>query len=46
MILIAFFLALSGRFPAHRRLARFTFPILLYVWVSGVGVYAMLAAYR
>jgi putative membrane protein len=46
MILITFFLSLSGRFPAHRRLARFTFPIWLYVSVSGVIVYAMLAAYR
>jgi len=46
MILITFFLSLSGRFAAHRRLARFTFPIWLYVSVSGVIVYAMLAAYR
>jgi putative membrane protein len=46
MILITFFLSLSGRFPAHRRLARFTFPIWLYVSVTGVIVYAMLATYR
>ncbi|HZP59962.1 MAG TPA: DUF420 domain-containing protein [Opitutaceae bacterium] len=46
MILITFFLSLSGRFPAHRRLARFTFPIWLYVSITGVIVYAMLAAYR
>ena len=46
MILITFFLSLSGRFPAHRRLARFTFPIWLYVSVTGVVVYLMLAAYR
>ena len=46
MILLTFFLSLSGRFPAHRRLARFTFPIWLYVSISGVAVYAMLAAYR
>jgi putative membrane protein len=46
MILITFFLSLSGRFPAHRRLARFTFPIWLYVSISGVAVYAMLAACR
>jgi putative membrane protein len=46
MILITFFLSLSGRFPAHRRLARWTFPIWLYVSVTGVIVYAMLAAYR
>ena len=46
MILITFFLSLSGRFPAHRRLARWTFPVWLYVSVTGVIVYAMLAAYR
>lgn len=46
MILITFFLSLSGRFPAHRRLARFTFPVWLYVSLTGVIVYAMLAAYR
>jgi putative membrane protein len=46
MILITFFLSLTGRFPAHRKLARWTFPIWLYVSVSGVIVYAMLAVYR
>ena len=46
MILITFFLSLTGRFPAHRRLARFTFPIWLYVSVTGVVVYMMLAGYR
>ena len=46
MILLTFFLSLTGRFPAHRRLARFTFPIWLYVSVTGVIVYAMLASYR
>ena len=45
MILITFFLSLSGRFPAHRRLARITFPIWLYVSVTGVIVYAMLATF-
>lgn len=46
LILITFFLSLSGRFPAHRKLARWTFPLWLYVSVSGVIVYAMLAAFR
>jgi len=46
MILITFFLSLTGRFPAHRKLARWTYPIWLYVSISGVVVYAMLAAYR
>lgn len=46
MILITFFLSLTGRFPAHRRIARFTFPVWLYVSVTGVVVYSLLAAYR
>jgi putative membrane protein len=46
MILVTFFLSLTGRFPAHRRLARYTFPVWLYVSVTGVVVYSMLAAYR
>lgn len=46
LILITFFLSLSGRFPAHRKVARWTFPIWLYVSVSGVVVYGMLSAYR
>lgn len=46
LILITFFLSLTGRFPMHRRVARWTWPLWLYVSVSGVIVYAMLAAYR
>ena len=46
MILITFFLSLTGRFPIHRKVARYTFPLWLYVSVSGVFVYAMLSAYR
>jgi putative membrane protein len=46
MILITFFLSLTGRFPAHRKLARYTFPIWLYVSVTGVIVYAMQASCR
>jgi putative membrane protein len=44
MILITFFLSLTGRFPAHKKLARYTFPIWLYVSVPGVIVYIMQAA--
>ena len=46
MILVTFFLSLTGRFPLHRKVARYTFPIWLYVSVTGVIVYAMLAAIR
>ena len=34
--------ALRERFAAHRRIARWTFPIWLYVSVTGVIVYMML----
>jgi putative membrane protein len=44
LILITFFLSLTGRFPAHKRLARYTFPIWLYVSITGVIVYIMQAA--
>jgi putative membrane protein len=46
IILITFFFSLTGRIPAHRKIARWTFPIWLYVSVTGVIVYAMLAAAR
>jgi putative membrane protein len=46
MVLTTFFLSLSGRFRQHRKIARFTLPIWLYVSVTGVVVYAMLAAWR
>jgi putative membrane protein len=46
LILITFFLSLTGRFPAHKKLARWTFPIWLYVSVTGVIVYLMQAACR
>lgn len=34
--------ALGERFDAHRRIARWTFPIWLYVSVTGVVIYLML----
>jgi putative membrane protein len=44
IVLITFFLSLSGRFAQHRKLARYTFPLWLYVSVTGVIVYLMLHA--
>lgn len=44
MVLTTFFLSLTGRFERHRRLARFTLPIWLYVSVTGVVVFLMLRA--
>jgi putative membrane protein len=44
LVLVTFFFSLTGRIPTHRKVARWTFPIWLYVSVTGVIVYAMLAA--
>ena len=45
MILTTFFFSLTGRFAMHRRIARFTFPIWLYVSITGVVVFLFLKAY-
>ena len=42
LALITLIRALRERFDAHRRIARWTFPIWLYVSITGVIVYAML----
>jgi putative membrane protein len=42
MVLITFFFSLSGRIPQHRKIARWTFPLWLYVSVTGVITYVML----
>lgn len=42
MIFITFSRALKGRFDRHRAIARWTFPLWLYVSVTGVVVYLML----
>ena len=44
IVLITFFLSLSGRIPQHRKLARVTFPLWLYVSITGVVVRVMLVA--
>ncbi len=45
LVLVTFFFSLSGRFPLHRKVARWTFPIWLYVSVTGVVVGVMLMAW-
>lgn len=45
MVLTTFYFSLGGRIPQHKRIARYTFPLWLYVSVTGVVVYAMLAAW-
>ena len=42
MILITFFFSLTGRIRQHRKIARWTLPLWLYVGVTGVITYAML----
>lgn len=42
LILITLTLALRDRFARHRRIARWTFPIWLYVSLTGVIVYWLL----
>ncbi len=42
LILITFFFSLSGRIPQHRKIARWTFPLWLYVSITGVVTYVML----
>ena len=42
MVLATFFFSLTGRFPQHRKIARWTFPLWLYVSVTGVVTYVML----
>jgi len=44
VVLITFYLALSRRFPMHKKVARWTFPLWLYVSVTGVVVRVMLVA--
>ncbi len=45
LVLTTLFFSLSGRFAMHRRIARFTFPIWLYVSITGVIVFAFLKVY-
>jgi len=42
MVLRTVFLAAKGRFGHHIRIARWTFPVWMYVSVTGVIVYLML----
>jgi uncharacterized membrane protein YozB (DUF420 family) len=42
LVLLTLTAALRGRFDRHRRIARWTYPIWLYVSVTGVLVYVML----
>ena len=42
LVLRTLFLGFKRRDPQHRRIARWTFPLWLYVSVTGVVIYVML----
>ncbi|TDE31940.1 DUF420 domain-containing protein [Flavobacterium ranwuense] len=45
MVLITYVRALSQKFDTHKKIAKITFPIWLYVAVTGVVVYLMISPY-
>jgi len=45
MVLITYVRALAERFDKHKKIAKITFPIWLYVAVTGVVVYLMISPY-
>jgi len=45
LVLFTYVRALSSQFDRHKKLARITFPLWLYVAVTGVIVYIMIAPY-
>lgn len=44
-VLITYVRAISGNFMMHKKIARITFPLWLYVAVTGVIVYVMISPY-
>ena len=45
LVLFTYVKALAGQFDNHKKLAKITFPLWLYVAVTGVIVYLMIAPY-
>lgn len=45
MVLLTYVRALAERFDKHKKLAKITFPLWLYVAVTGVVVYLMISPY-
>ncbi|WP_264536243.1 DUF420 domain-containing protein [Flavobacterium sp. N1736] len=45
LVLISYVRALSEQFDRHRKIAKITFPLWLYVAVTGVVVYLMISPY-
>ncbi|KAB1158893.1 DUF420 domain-containing protein [Tenacibaculum aiptasiae] len=44
-VLVTFMRARLGKFPEHKKIAKITFPLWLYVAVTGVVVYLMISPY-
>ncbi|HPF10331.1 MAG TPA: DUF420 domain-containing protein [Flavobacteriaceae bacterium] len=44
-VLVTYSRAILGKFPLHKKMAKITFPIWLYVAITGVVVYLMIAPY-
>ncbi len=45
LVLTSFYFAYSGKFKTHRKVSRWTFPIWLYVSITGVAIFFILNAY-
>jgi putative membrane protein len=45
MVLVTYVRAISKHFAEHKRIAKITFPIWLYIAITGVVVYLMIAPY-
>ena len=45
MVLLTYTKTLYNDFKAHKKLARYTFPVWLYVAVTGVVIYVMISPY-
>lgn len=45
LVLTSFFFAFSGKFDKHKKIARWTFPIWLYVSVTGVLIFILLKSF-
>ena len=45
LVLLSFYYGLTNKIKTHRRLTRWSFPIWLYVTVTGVIVYLMISPY-
>jgi putative membrane protein len=45
MVLVTYVRAISNLFFDHKKIARFTFPLWMYIAVTGVIVYLMISPY-